>query len=296
MMSNGSEPLLTNGAARWASSCSTVTAPESTTSAQGCARAAATASVSTLVAERLRLRSQPVQRRPAIPIGEASVRQHFLDDHSIASRSGLGEGLAGRGLEQVPGGLDGLKERHAVDADREGAADGRRLLRSRDGQADAQPLAAKAGELCQDGAILEHAAFQRRRVNLIQRQARSEDHAALHGLPPQGVEREPLHFMDGRVALPGAGVDVAPLRTDGHRPHGQAPLVAPGAHELFGQTVPTGPCPHSSHQPRARRRATRGTGAAWHGSTDPPRDRPHAPTPCRRAGRGSRVRLRCGSP
>ena len=100
-----------SNARRLPRSCSTVAAPDSTTSAHGCASAAARATASTPTPRSAASRSSGSPGKDvgvAFAVGEEAVRETLLhDDARSRRRWASARRGAGRGLQDVPGGLDG---------------------------------------------------------------------------------------------------------------------------------------------------------------------------------------------
>jgi hypothetical protein len=178
--------------------------------------------------------------RAGMPPGQPSVGQRFLDDDTEAGVMSLPERRRGRSLQQIPRGLHRLEDARPVHAHVDRPPDGLRLSRSGHGEPDRQPFGLERGEPFEHRAIVEDAALERRRVNLIELQVRREDVSALGHLPLERAGREVLHLVHGRVGLPVCGVPVSPFRTDGRGAGWHAPRAQPRSKKGLGQPVRSG--------------------------------------------------------
>ncbi len=156
----------TSRARRFDRSISTLEAPLSTTSDHGCASAApsATASPGSAASRPLAIASLTITPRPAV----VRARQRPL----------------GRPLVEVPRRLHGVER-----AGLERAVDRRRLPRPGDAEADRDAGAPQRGELAEHVRVLEHAALDRRRMDLVQPQMVPEVRARLARAARAGARR-----------------------------------------------------------------------------------------------------------
>ncbi len=175
----------------------------------------------------LRRRAQSRRRRA---VGEPAVGDRLLDDHAHARGVGARQRVAGRALVQVPGRL------HCVErAGRHGGVDRRRLAGPGRGQADLHAGRAQRGELTQHVGVGQHAALDRRRVDLVEPQPRAEVLARLGELAPQLADAQVLDLVLGGVHPPAGRVRVAPLGR--HEDVRRLARAQPAAEELLGEPV-----------------------------------------------------------
>ena len=134
---------------------------------------------------------------------------------------------------QVPGRLHGVE-----------AADLRARARSSSawrgaggGEPDADARLAQARELVAHRGVVEHAALERGRVDLVEREVLAEQRARLAELAAQRRDREVLDLVLVDVDAPVRGVGVAPLRADGHVAAREAAALEPRAEEGLAAAV-----------------------------------------------------------
>src|SRR5215218_224250 len=178
--------------------------------------------------------------RAAAVGGQAAVGDRLLDDHAPAGAAGLGQGPAGRGFQEVPGGLDAAEGGLAGGGELQGAADGRGLGGAAGGQADLQALVAEAGQLVQDRPVLKDAAVEGGRVDLVEVEVVAEQGSGLGRLAGQGGEGVVLDLVGVGVHAPVADVGVAPFGADGDLGRVEVAGAQPGGEELLGPAVGAG--------------------------------------------------------
>ena len=133
---------------------------------------------------------------------------------------------------QVPGRL------HRVEAaDLQSALDGVGLAGPGGGESDEDARVAQARELVAHGGVVEHAALERRRVDLVEREVIAEQGARLAELAAQRRDREVLDLVLGDVDAPVRRVRVAPLRADGDVGARQAAALQPRGEEGLAAAV-----------------------------------------------------------
>ena len=205
-------------------SWSTVTAPESTTSAHGWRSAVAIATSSCAARRPLASASFTITPRPA------------------AWASASAAPLDGSRTFQV----DCTTWKRAAPSTRHGHRAANRLGLPRSGrrESDGQAVLTQACKRAEDSCIGEHAAFDRRRVDLVEPQMRAEERTALGGLACERFGGQLLSLLDRSVHPPVAGIGVPPLGTDDGdvkgRPAGRqrnAPVPQPRSQEGFGVAV-----------------------------------------------------------
>jgi hypothetical protein len=99
------------------------------------------------------------------------------------------------------------------------------------GEADADPACPQLGEPVAHLAVVQHAALDRRRVDLIQREMIAQQIERLSQLPAERRGRKVLDLRGIGLNLPIGGVPVAPFRGDGGRARGQPPAFEPRGEE-----------------------------------------------------------------
>jgi hypothetical protein len=125
-----------------------------------------------------------------------------LDDHSPSAIARRGQRSARGRLEHVPRGLHRSKRIDAIDVHRQRAANRLGLTRSAHAETDQQTRGGELRELLEDSVVLEHAALERRGVNLIEAEPVTQ-HAGFRELTTQRQHRVILDLVDRRRAAVG---------------------------------------------------------------------------------------------
>src|SRR5205807_4774163 len=139
----------------------------------------------------------------------------------------LGERRTGGWFQEIPGRLHRLEGIDPIDADRERAPDHLGLARTAYRHANGEPARPQRIELGQNGAIVEDAALERRRMDLIEVEVLIQQSSALRDLPSQRCERVILHLVDASIDLPVTDVGITPLRTHRDRVRWEPALAQP---------------------------------------------------------------------
>ena len=228
-------------------------------SAHGCESAAANASASVVVpsAAACCLTAMTCSAAPGSvrrPLASASLMMTPHPDAFASARA-----VAGRRLEQVPRGLHHLEQVFAVHLHGERATDRRPPVRGPlTVRPIARPPARRRSELVKHRGILEHAALQRRRVNLVQPEAIAEQRAAFDDLPLERVDRQVLDLLRRRVDTPRPDVGVAPLGSDRDGVAGQAARRRASCPGTLRPSRTSARRPRTESRRRTPRRASRG--------------------------------------
>src|SRR5467141_143595 len=85
--------------------------------------------------------------------------------------------------------------------------------------------------------VVEDAALERRRMDLVKVEILTQDRPALLDLPPQRRERVILHLVHAGIDTPITDVGVAPFRSNRDRLRWAPALAKPGSQEAFGEAV-----------------------------------------------------------
>ena len=142
------------------------------------------------------------------------------------------ERRASRALVQVPGRLNGVEQSQL-----ERSVDCVGLARAGGGETDRNPGVAKRPELGNQLGIVEHAALNGRRMDLIEVEAVSQKRLGLGKLSAEPFDTEILLLLHGSIHVPVAGVGIAPLRAD-HECVGVRPARRkPRRQKRLGQAV-----------------------------------------------------------
>jgi hypothetical protein len=140
-------------------------------------------------------------------------------------------------------------------------------------------------ESSQHGAIVEHAALDRRRVNLMTATGAVRRTRLSIACRRSVSIVSRFTLVDRRVALPGSRVDIAPLRPHRQGARRAGAIVAPRARNCSAR--PYDRAVDIAHACGGAASSRACSGIAWRGSTDRRRGRHRAPTTCRPAGPGS---------
>jgi hypothetical protein len=166
--------------------------------------------------------------------GEAPVGERLLDQDHEARLVRTSERLLGCALVEVPGGLHGV-ETAAVQS----TVDGGRLLWSGDAEADPDPAGAQCVELLAHGRVVQHAAVEGGRVDLVDPEPIAEQLVRLAPLRPEVLHRQVLHLVLGGIDPPVRRVAIAPLRAHGDLAALQSTTPEPRPEERLGTAVRT---------------------------------------------------------
>src|SRR5467141_1896429 len=85
--------------------------------------------------------------------------------------------------------------------------------------------------------VVEDAALERRRMDLVKVEILAQDCTALLDLPPQRRQRVILHLVHAGIDPPITDVCVAPFRSNRDRLWWEPTLAKPGSQEAFGEAV-----------------------------------------------------------